>query len=126
MKMFKKFLAVLGLASACSVSAAEFSSLSVEEFEVAIKSDSILIVDVRTPAEFAENHIDGALNLDINNVAFVKNAEALDKSKQLAVYCRSGKRSKKAANVLTDLGFKVVELNTGILGWKSSGKSVVK
>lgn len=126
MKMFKKFFAVLGLASACSVSAAEFSSLSVEEFEVAIKSDSILIVDVRTPAEFAENHIDGALNLDINNVAFVKNAEALDKSKQLAVYCRSGKRSKKAANVLTDLGFKVVELNTGILGWKASGKSVVK
>lgn len=126
MKMFKKFLAVFGLASACSVSAAEFSSLSVEEFEVAMKSDSILIVDVRTPAEFAENHIDGALNLDINNVAFVKNAEALDKSKQLAVYCRSGKRSKKAANVLTDLGFKVVELNTGILGWKASGKSVVK
>ncbi len=124
--MFRNILAVLGLATACTACAAEFQSLSVDEFETMLKSDSVMLVDVRTPAEFAESHIDGAVNIDVNNAAFVKNAESLDKSKQLAVYCRSGKRSKRAANVLSDMGFKVIELNTGILGWKASGKAVVK
>ncbi|MBR5593944.1 MAG: rhodanese-like domain-containing protein, partial [Bacteroidaceae bacterium] len=50
----------------------------------------------------------------------------LDKTKTLAVYCRSGRRSKAAANVLVEQGFRVVELDKGIIGWQQAGYPVAK
>ncbi len=126
MNIFKRILAALGLCSAVAASAGEFTSLSVTEFATAIKSDSVVVVDVRTPAEYKSGYIEKAVNIDVKGANFQTEAAKLDKTKKIAVYCRSGKRSKMAANVMTDLGYQVIELNSGIMGWQNASMPVVK
>lgn len=58
---------------------------------------SYISVDARTPQEFIEGHIPGAVNIDINSKDFIRQAASLDKTSPVAVYCRSGRRSKVAA-----------------------------
>ena len=111
----------------CSGQAQDLKSVEVEEFEKVIADTAVVRLDVRTPEEYAEGHIEGALNIDVLNDTFEDKACAtLPKDKTIALYCRSGKRSKKAAGILTAKGFQVVELNTGYLGWTGAGKAVVK
>lgn len=72
--------------------------------------------DVRTPQEYAEGHIDGALNINLQSDDFQKMAEKdLSKDATILVYCRSGRRSMDAAEILTKLGYKVVNLKGGII-----------
>lgn len=94
-----------------------FQSLSNEDFAKVLLKKHIQLVDVRTPAEFAEGHLENAINIDVNNPDFVNNIACLNKKYTVAVYCRSGKRSKKAAQILVDKGYKVYELNRGLLHW---------
>lgn len=78
------------------------------------------ILDVRTPEEFAEGHINNATNIDWQGENFVKNAEKLSKNKPVYVYCRSGKRSLKASEKLAELGFKkIYNLDGGFLKWNA-------
>jgi len=80
------------------------------------------IVDVRTPEEFNEEHILKALNINWNGNNFEAEAQKLDKSKPVFIYCRSGNRSKKASARLTELGFeKIYELEGGFMQWSSEG-----
>lgn len=82
------------------------------------------ILDVRTPEEFTSGHIDKATNVDWLGDRFVADAENFDKTKPVFVYCKSGGRSKKAAEKLQELGFKnIYELNGGFLKWESAGLS---
>jgi phage shock protein E len=67
-----------------------------------------LLLDVRTPEEFAEGNISGAVNLDIYNANFSAELDKLDKTKPVYVYCRSGSRSSKASNMMKEKGFKEV------------------
>ena len=104
-----------------------FSSVDVTEFAKVIKAKSVIILDVRTAEEYAEGHIKGAKNIDVLKDSFEKEAlKALPKGKTIALYCRSGRRSKTAAEVLSKKGYKVIELNTGYLGWTGAGKENVK
>lgn len=104
-----------------------YNSVSVEEFEKVIADKNITILDVRTAEEYAEGHIALAMNIDVKQADFeAKSNTSLDKSKTLAVYCRSGNRSKKACDILSANGYKVVELSTGIIGWQNAGKAVTK
>lgn len=104
-----------------------FESVSVEEFEKVIQGPSVEIVDVRTSDEFAENHMINAINIDAAQVDFNKIAEStLSKDKTIAVYCRSGRRSKMAADKLTKAGFTVVELNKGFNSWTDAHKETIK
>lgn len=107
---------------------AEFRSLSVDEFAEAIALPDVQCLDVRTVAEYSEGHIPGSLNLNVlDEKNFASLADSvLDKSKPVALYCRSGKRSKKAATILSQKGYKVVELSTGFNGWTSAGRQVEK
>jgi rhodanese-related sulfurtransferase len=57
------------------------------------------------------------MNIDVNAPYFEEKIKVLDKKENVAIYCRSGRRSKMAANKLTAAGYKVVELNTGFLSW---------
>ena len=78
----------------------------------------VQLVDVRRPEEFEAGHIDKAVLINVQEADFVAKAKSLlDKSKPVAVYCRSGRRSKDAANMLVKEGFKVFDLNNGYLGW---------
>jgi rhodanese-related sulfurtransferase len=64
-----------------------------------------IIIDVRTPEEFAQGHLDGAINLDVESGAFETGLADLDPSAAYAVYCRSGRRSAMAADVMAENGF---------------------
>ena len=87
----------------------------------------VQLVDVRTPAEYLDGHLDGAQNIDMQADDFINVARArLDRRKPVAVYCRSGKRSARAAQMLADAGFKVTNLAGGINDWKVADKKIVK
>ena len=79
---------------------------------------SYISVNARTPQEFIDGHIPGAVNIDINSGDFIRQAATLDKTRPVEVYCRSGRRSEVAAEKLTDNGFSVTELDGGIISWK--------
>ena len=104
----------------------EFKSVEADEFENIISNPSVVLLDVRTADEFAESHIENAVNINVAQVNFSDEAlNKLPKNKTIAVYCRSGRRSKMAANELTKLGFQVVELDKGFHSWIDSNKQVV-
>lgn len=95
----------------------ELKSVDIDEFKTEISKSGVQLVDVRTTQEYTEGHIPGAMNIDVNAPDFEEKIKALDKKENVAIYCRSGRRSKMAANKLTAAGFKVIELNTGFLSW---------
>ena len=82
------------------------------------------ILDVRTPEEYASEHIDNASNINWLGNDFVASVEKLDKSKPVFVYCKSGGRSAKASAKLEELGFKTIyELEGGMMKWSAAGLS---
>lgn len=100
-------------------------SVPASEFQKDIHADSVQLVDVRTPQEFAEGHIEGAVNINVQSDDFQQEAEKeLSKDSTILVYCRSGRRSMTAADILTRLGYKVVNLEGGIIEWKDAGLTV--
>lgn len=103
-----------------------FPSLSVSEFEAYLKSHpEVQLLDVRTHVEYAEGHIPGSTNMDVMAPDFLPRAQTqLDANLPVAVYCRSGARSKQAAMFLARLKFQVTDLDSGFLGWAASGRPV--
>ena len=103
----------------------DITSVSAPEFEQQIKANSVQLLDVRTPEEYAEGHIAGAVNIDVQSDDFQPTArQELSKNSTILVYCRSGRRSLDAAEILTHLGYRVVNLKGGILDWQASGLPV--
>lgn len=95
-------------------------------FEKAITPKAQLI-DVRTPAEFAEGHLKDARNLDWTSGALQAEAAQLDKNAPVLLYCASGRRSAAARAFLSQQGFKdVQDMDGGIRAWTASGKPVVR
>ena len=81
-----------------------------------------VVIDVRTPEEFAKGHLPNAVNIDWNNEGFDNALKNLDKSKQFFIYCLSGGRSAAAANNMRQQGFKkIYELDGGIMSWRAAG-----
>lgn len=105
-----------------------FKSVGVEEFSAIAEEESTIVVDVRRADEWAESHLEAAqYNIDALQEDFTDKANAiLPKDKTIAIYCRSGRRSKAAATQLSEQGFEVVELDGGIISWQESGKEVIK
>lgn len=97
-----------------------FESVSVSKFaEIISDTANVIRLDVRTADEYNAGHIENAMNIDVLQDNFENNAlSTLPKDKTIALYCRSGKRSKKAAEILSKNGYKVVELGTGYNSWK--------
>ena len=104
-----------------------YVNMDVENFSHYLSNDSVQLVDVRTPEEYAEGHIAGSRNINLFDSDFIDEAEkTLDKSKPVAVYCRSGKRSADAAKILAENGFNVTNLEGGILAWKEDHLPISK
>ena len=98
-----------------------------DEFATLIADSDIQRLDVRTVAEYSEEHIPGSININVLDEQFAAIADStLQKDKPIALYCRSGKRSKKAAAILSRKGYKVYELDKGFIGWKEAGKETEK
>ena len=93
-------------------------SVTVSVFADSIDNPGVQLVDVRTPDEYAAGNIPGSVNIDVLTGKFGETASALlDRAYTVAVYCRSGNRSKNAAQVLSMMGYNVVELNGGYNEW---------
>jgi phage shock protein E len=92
-------VATLGAASACSSATAD--GLSAAE---ALPAGTILI-DVRTASEFAEGHLDGAINVSVESPAFAAQVALLDPDADYLIYCRSGRRADVAMDLMAQAGF---------------------
>ena len=105
---------------------AKYESIPAVNFAEKIKSTTQpSIIDVRSPEEFAGQHINNAINIDWNGDNFESKIGKYDKSKPIFVYCMSGGRSKQAAEKLGNMGFtKIYELQGGIMKWNAAGLSV--
>lgn len=102
--------------------------LSPSEFNTAIENEKeAIIIDVRTPEEYAKGHLENAQNINWNNGDFEQKVATYKKDTPLFVYCMSGGRSASAAEKLRSLGYtKVYELDGGILKWRNEGLEEVK
>ncbi len=126
--MKKKLLYIAVALSLGLASCSPYKSLSSNRFEKLLTDESIQLVDVRTPEEYAEGHIPGSLNIDVKNKETfpVIVDSLLDNSHKIAVYCRSGVRSRTAADQLVQKGFKVYNLNKGFRDWTKNKKEIEK
>lgn len=124
----RRILGILSLLCAlfsCHAQDHGFESVSVDAFEKLIADTSVVRLDVRTAEEYEAGHIENAINIDVLKDDFEQKAVAtLPAGKVIAVYCRSGRRSKNAARILVKYGYRVAELDTGYNGWVESGKKV--
>lgn len=110
-------ISILSILTACAQNT-NFQSVNNEEFSKVIKKKKIQLVDVRTGQEFVSGHLPKAKNIDMRQADFLEIAKKELKTKYpVAVYCRSGRRSKVAAQKLATQGYEVYELNTGISQW---------
>ena len=101
--------------------------MNVEDFDALIQDEGMQRLDVRTLAEYSEGHIAKAININVMDDSFSSMADSLlQKDRPVAVYCRSGKRSKKAAAILSKKGYKVFELDKGFNSWQEAGKEIEK
>jgi thioredoxin len=104
-------------------SSSAIQTLDVKNYaEKLSKNENAQLIDVRTPEEFASEKINDAKNINWNGSDFVAQAEKLDKSKPVFVYCKVGGRSAQAADKLAELGFtEIYNLDGGIMKWNASG-----
>jgi len=104
-----------------------FVRAQVDAFERMIGGDDVQLVDVRTQQEFDAGHLAGAVLIDVKQDGFIDRAVGqLDAARPVAVYCRSGRRSADAAAQLAARGYRVTNLEGGILAWQQASKPVVK
>jgi len=102
-------------------------SVGVDEFEKLTKQPNAVILDVRTPAEYATGHLKDAVLIDLNSKDFDQKIKALDKDKTYLVHCAVGMRGEKACKRLDTFDFpKVYNLEGGIKAWKNAGKPIEK
>ena len=117
----------LGLWACTGKDSDKFKNLSSDQFEEMIQDKTIQLVDVRTVAEYSEGHIPGSININVLDNEFgIKQSRRLlqkDRSRQPFI-AKSGRRSRNAANILVKKGFKVYNLDKGILDWKELGKEI--
>lgn len=112
----------------CSAQSDSIDTLAPQSFIKQAKADTTsIILDVRTPEEYKEEHLAGARQLDfLNTSVFNAGIKLLDKSHTYYVYCRSGKRSHNACIKMKKQGLKVFDMEGGILNWKRLGMPTTK
>jgi len=92
-----------------------------------IDNPDFIIVDVRTPEEYKEGHLKGAVNINLNAETFREDIANLDRSKTYMIYCRSGGRSSRAVSIIQQLEFThIYHMVNGINEWNAEGLPVEK
>ena len=103
---------------------AALNNLNAVAFQQKIKSSDVLVIDVRTAEEFQISSIPSAVCVDYLGEGFWDKIEQLDKSKDILIYCRSGRRSIRVCTLMKNGGFdpsKLFNLSGGILEWIEEG-----
>ncbi|MCU0284575.1 MAG: rhodanese-like domain-containing protein [Candidatus Nanopelagicales bacterium] len=123
-------LLTAGLLAGCSGSSSS-SDATVERVDAAafnevVSTSGTQVIDVRTPAEFAQGHLEGAVNIDVEDPSFAARIGELEPG-TFAVYCRSGNRSQSAVAQMADAGLgSIHELDGGIISWAEAGYPIVQ
>ena len=121
MKKYIPFLLTLLLLAGCAASAAQegtYRQITMDEAIVMMEEESnYIILDVRTPEEFSEKHIPGAINIPNETIGTEEGPELPDKDQLILIYCRSGNRSKQASEKLVRLGYTNIVEFGGINDW---------
>ena len=122
----KKFLKVIVASIAALFVATSLAGCA--EPEQVMVEDYAMVIDVRTPEEFNDGHLEGAERIGIADSDFLQRVDQLDKSADYYIYCRSGNRAGQAINAMRDLGFTGELVNGGSVGNASAqtGLAVVK
>ena len=122
LKRLLPFIISIMLLSSCTThrsTANSYRQVSMDEaVEIMKKDRNYIILDVRRPDEYAEGHIPGAINVANEVIGTEEIPELPDKAQLILVYCRSGRRSKEAAEKLVKLGYTNIVEFGGILDWK--------
>jgi len=91
------------------------------------KNTNLVILDLRTPEEYAEGHIQNSKNINFYAADFEQQLQSLNKTHTYFIYCRTGRRSSNALSLFKKLGFEnIVHLKKGIVDWQSAGYPVIK
>lgn len=117
--------ALLMLTSACSSGSDAVEKVDAAEAVEIIEAGEHTVIDVRTAAEYAAGHVDGAENIDVSAGSFEQQVEQLDKDEEYVVYCQSGNRSAQAADTMAELGFTEIVDGGGIVDLQSAGADIV-
>ena len=129
----KKLLALFALVGVLFVAgcgsggaASAVQAVDPQTFLTTASQPGVTVIDVRTPAEYAAGHVDGAVNIDVEGATFSTDIAKLDKNGTYAVYCHSGRRSGIATDQMGQAGFtKVYNLKGGIADLQAAGAQVV-
>ncbi|HEY3292765.1 MAG TPA: rhodanese-like domain-containing protein [Candidatus Nanopelagicaceae bacterium] len=114
------------LLAGCSSNKGAITNMNAKDFSNITQQSNVVILDVRTPGEFSQGHIQGAMNIDVEASTFDSEIAKLDKSKTYAVYCHSGRRSGIATEAMAKMGFKhIYNLQNGLADWMSQGMMTV-
>lgn len=112
--------------SGCSSKASAITNMNAKDFSSMTQQSNVVTVDVRTPSEFSQGHIQGAMNIDVESPTFDSQIAKLDKSKTYAVYCHSGNRSGLATQAMAKVGFThIYNLQNGLSDWMARGMMTV-
>jgi phage shock protein E len=119
------------LLSACAPSspgkdsAAVVQNIDVQVAQSSLKDNGVIVLDVRTPEEYAQGHIPGAKLMDFHGDNFAAELKALDPKAHYVVYCASGNRSNKATQMMQSENFQnVSNVLGGFQAWQSQGLPV--
>ncbi len=111
-----------------TVETATFATVGADDAAALIEDgpDDLVVLDVRTPEEYAEGHLEGAVLVDFYDEDFAQQLAALDPDVPYVVYCRSGNRSGQTLPIMAELGFtSATDIAGGILAWEGAGLPVV-
>lgn len=126
-KIFTSMILILTFALLASCGKGYYD-LSAKQFESFVSTTKkIQIIDVRSPQEYAQGHIKGAVNIPISDTTyFASRIDAIEQKNPFAVYCHSGIRSARASEILSAKFLTVYNLKGGIVEWEEKGLEVVK
>lgn len=118
-KIFAIFLSLLILTGCSSTHESSYQQISPREAQTIMETEEdIIILDVRTPEEFAAGHIPGAVNIPVETIGSASIPALPRKDQKILIYCRSGNRSKAASQRLADQGYTQILEFGGIRSWK--------
>lgn len=118
-------LVFVALVACSNIEAGQVNDLSAEEGLALIEKNNgnpdFIILDIRTPREYRQGHIPGAISIDYYNPNFKSNIDRLDRGKTYLIYCRSGNRTGRSLKIFAELGFlHIYHLKGGIIDWQAN------
>ena len=127
LRILSVFVVLMSLTSCIKKQVEGVQVVDIATYEKQLKQPEVQLIDVRTPEEFSQGHLENAKNINIMAEDFDAQVASLDKSKPVMVYCKSGGRSARASERLKELGFTTItDLEGRITNWNSENKPTVK